>query len=78
MKRFLFLAAEQVHQQGELPNMRFQTIRNHMGRHISFKRVESPLVAPPLVDLAWRLLLTYTPQYNYISIILGVFLERSH
>ena len=36
------------------------------------------MVAPPLVDQAWRLFLTYTPHYTYIASKLGVFLERNH
>lgn len=35
-------------------------------------------MAPPLVDQAWRLFLTYTPQYTYLASKLGVFLERNH
>ena len=36
------------------------------------------MVAPPLVDQAWRIFLTYTPHYTYIASKLGVFLERNH
>lgn len=40
--------------------------------------MECPLVAPPMVDLAWRLFLTYTPQYTYLAGKMGIFIERNH
>ena len=41
-------------------------------------RVKCPFVAPPLVDLAWRLFLTYTPHYEHLAKIMGVFVQRDH
>ena len=60
LKRFLFLSAEHVKRELKL-NKEIQA--DASGVKPSFIRARCPFVAPPLVDLAWRLFLTYTPFY---------------
>lgn len=78
LKRFLYLASNYLTDSKSGVGLRLSTVRNTRNRDVYFKRMECPLVAPPLVDLAWRLFLTYTPQYTYLATKLGVYLERNH
>lgn len=82
LKRFLYLSATYLTDIRSVIGMRVSTINTtrQSGRQkeVFFKRIECPLVAPPMVDLAWRLFLTYTPQYTYLASKLGVYIERNH
>ena len=61
LKRFLYLASNYLQESKSGIGLRVSTVRNKSNQDVYFKRMECPLIAPPLVDLAWRLFLTYTP-----------------